>query len=244
MKSQSIRDFIELVKAHFGEYHQSSSTLDDLEQYILSDKDCVFTWNALTGEMNNRKGFKNLLGVDDILLTLERFVSFIHPEDVEFVKKIGQAATMESLERPKGNKDWVLNVAHRIRKADNSYIRILAQSLPYKFDENGRITEYLVRLNDISFANSNGIVEYDFAHPGLDKTTFQENIFSESQNVFTAREMEIIELMGKGKRNMEIAEHLDISVHTVATHRKKIFRKSNCHSKKELFHYCKKNRIL
>jgi DNA-binding CsgD family transcriptional regulator len=244
MKSKSIRDFIEHVKLQIGEVHQPSSSSDGMKKYVLSNSDCIFTWSVLTGEMIFRSGFKKLLGIDDQILTLDRYISFIHPDDVEYVKKIGQAATLESLSRPEGNEEWMLYVAHRIRKADNSYIRILAQSFPIEFDENGRITEFLVRLNNISFTNWHGIVEYEFVHPGLDKTEFHENVFFESRNVFTAREMQIIQLIGEGKKSKEIADHLEISKHTVATHRKTIMQKSNCHSKEELLFYCKKNGIL
>ena len=244
MKSLTIERFIQEIKAELEENEKSSSSFAKLEDYKLSNTDCLFSWSAVTGEMKFRKGFKNLLGLDDQILTLDRFVSLIHPEDFEYTKKIGQAAMFESVKRPDGNKDWLLFVSHRIRKTDDSYIRVLAQFIPLAFDSNGRITEFLVRLNDISFANKSDIVEYEFSHPGLDTTLFHKTLYLEEHNIFTEREIEIIELIGQEKKSAEIAGILEISKHTVATHRKNILKKSNCHSVKELIHFCKQNGIF
>ncbi|MFP3701993.1 helix-turn-helix transcriptional regulator, partial [Burkholderia sp. SIMBA_013] len=45
-------------------------------------------------------------------------------------------------------------------------------------------------------------------------------------NSLTPQELKIIELVATGARNKEIAEHLNISAHTVKTHLSSIFRKT------------------
>ena len=244
MKAQSITVFIERLKEEFGQDTAIPESGQKIEDLSLSNKECLFTWSPISGKMIQRRGFQNLLGIDDQILTLERFVSLMHPEDVELVKKIGQAATVQSVEHPKGNNEWMLYVAYRIRKSDGTFIKVLAQISPFQFDKQKRITEFLVRINDISFAGLNGLVEYDFRHPGLNSTEFKKLIYDEAYSLFTPKETEIIKLIGQGKKSQEIAEVLNISKHTVATHRKKIMKKSNCHSKKELMRFCKKNGIL
>ncbi len=53
----------------------------------------------------------------------------------------------------------------------------------------------------------------------------------------TARENEILELVGKGLSSKEIASALNVSVQTVANHRKSICRKLGLHSTAELVAY-------
>ena len=58
------------------------------------------------------------------------------------------------------------------------------------------------------------------------------------------REKEIILLLFIGASSPVIAKKLDISKHTVATHRKNIFSKSNCSGPEELKVFCKKNGVF
>ena len=49
----------------------------------------------------------------------------------------------------------------------------------------------------------------------------------------STREIEILELIAKGMSNKEVASLLDLSVHTVITHTKNIYRKLNVNSRYE-----------
>ena len=53
----------------------------------------------------------------------------------------------------------------------------------------------------------------------------------------TAREMEILQLIGEGKSSRDMAHALSISLWTVANHRKHICSKLNLHSTAELVAY-------
>ena len=57
------------------------------------------------------------------------------------------------------------------------------------------------------------------------------------QDCLTSRELEIAQLLAKGKSSKEIGEILAISVRTVETHRANIMRKLSVHSVTELVHY-------
>jgi len=61
---------------------------------------------------------------------------------------------------------------------------------------------------------------------------------------FTNREIEVIKEIEKGGSNRDIGRRLCLSHHTIATHRKNIFRKSNCNSVLELMVYCRRLDIL
>lgn len=55
--------------------------------------------------------------------------------------------------------------------------------------------------------------------------------------LFTSRELEILDLLGHGKTSKEIAVVLNLRVATIASHRKNICRKLGAHSTAELIRY-------
>ncbi|HEX3007389.1 MAG TPA: response regulator transcription factor [Bacteroidales bacterium] len=60
----------------------------------------------------------------------------------------------------------------------------------------------------------------------------------------TQTEKEIVKLIVEGFSTKAIAEHKNISFHTVSTHRKNIFRKINVKNASELFHYALKAGLI
>ena len=64
------------------------------------------------------------------------------------------------------------------------------------------------------------------------------------RNVLTDREREIVQLLGEGKNNREVADLLGISIRTVETHRTNIMRKLDLHSVSDLVRYAIRNGIV
>ena len=62
----------------------------------------------------------------------------------------------------------------------------------------------------------------------------EENKFEKKVNTLTEREIEIYNLLIKGKKNQEIAEELFITDNTLKTHLRNIYKKLNVAGKKEL----------
>jgi DNA-binding CsgD family transcriptional regulator len=58
-----------------------------------------------------------------------------------------------------------------------------------------------------------------------------------TSSTFTLKERQIVELLARGKTSKEIAEHLNITIGTVGSHRKALCRKLNVHSTAELIQY-------
>lgn len=58
-----------------------------------------------------------------------------------------------------------------------------------------------------------------------------------ASELFTTRELQILELLGHGKTSKEIALLLKLRVTTIASHRKNICRKLGAHSTAELISY-------
>ena len=49
-------------------------------------------------------------------------------------------------------------------------------------------------------------------------------------NLLTTREIEILQLIEKDCSNRQISATLSITIRTVETHRKNIYKKTNCHN--------------
>ena len=63
-------------------------------------------------------------------------------------------------------------------------------------------------------------------------------------DMLTAREREILQLLAEGKVNKEVATALNLSLHTVETHRSNIFQKLNLHSGAELILYAIRKGVI
>jgi DNA-binding CsgD family transcriptional regulator len=62
--------------------------------------------------------------------------------------------------------------------------------------------------------------------------------------VLTPREKELLQLLAELKTNKEIAALLNLSVHTVETHRGRILQKLNLHGVPELILYAVRKGII
>ncbi len=62
--------------------------------------------------------------------------------------------------------------------------------------------------------------------------------------VLSAREVEVVEFIAQGLTSAEVAEKMCLSVHTISTHRKNIFKKLNVNSTTELVRYALKSAII
>jgi|ERR1700693_1960362 len=71
-----------------------------------------------------------------------------------------------------------------------------------------------------------------------------ENGFGERRPTFTTRELEIIQLLFRGKSSKQIAGILCISCRTVESHRANIMRKLNSHSVTEVLHFAVKYELV
>jgi two-component system, NarL family, response regulator NreC len=72
----------------------------------------------------------------------------------------------------------------------------------------------------------------------------QQRNLEDSFGLLTEREKEVIQLLAEGKSNKEVAGILDVSVHTVETHRMHLMQKLNLHSTAEIVLYAVRKKII
>jgi two-component system response regulator NreC len=66
----------------------------------------------------------------------------------------------------------------------------------------------------------------------------------DSYELLTSREREILQLLAEGKTNKEVAGSLNLSVHTVESHRRNLHDKLNFHSFADLVLYAVRKRVI
>jgi two-component system response regulator NreC len=72
----------------------------------------------------------------------------------------------------------------------------------------------------------------------------QEKSVEDSYDLLTTREREILQLLAEGKSNKDVAGILNLSLHTVETHRGNILQKLNLHGTPELILYAVRKGII
>lgn len=76
------------------------------------------------------------------------------------------------------------------------------------------------------------------------KKTQKKSLPIDKENQLTTREIEIIQQIGKGLSNKEIADKLFISVRTVDSHKNHMMQKLKLRSSAEIIIYAIKNKII
>jgi len=71
----------------------------------------------------------------------------------------------------------------------------------------------------------------------------QQNL-SDSYELLTDREKEVLQLLAEGKSNKEVATLLDLSLYTVETHRSNLMQKLGLHNTAEIVLYAVRKKII
>ncbi len=72
----------------------------------------------------------------------------------------------------------------------------------------------------------------------------QEREVEDSYDLLTTREREILQLLAEGKNSKDVARLLNLSAHTVETHRGNIFQKLGLHSSAEMILYAIRKGVI
>ena len=217
--------------------------ITDFEDQKILSNECLYILDFNKNELIQKKGFEGLLGYSDEEMNAALLFEGFHPQDKEIITKVIQEAILYTLKHSSERDRNSLFLKYRRRKKDGTYITVLSQSYIYDLDENGKSFKSITRMTDVSFTSDSEKINYSFQAKNLDSESFKKRIHKEYTDFFTSREFDVIQEMFKGITNKEIGENLFISEHTVATHRKNIFRKSSCRSVTELKHFCESHGI-
>ncbi len=184
--------------------------------------------------------FTSVLGHDVNFLNTDNLLKIIHPEDLPFFGNFETTVVdFKKQLHPSKLMKYKTRYNYRILHANGDYLHILQQSVTIEVDDNGALLRNLVIHTDVSDLMPFQKMKLSFiglqGEPSYINVKAQQ-IYTQSENLFSPREKEILLLMIKGTSSKEIAEMFHRSIHTINTHRKNILQKSGCKNLQDLSH--------
>ncbi|WP_044398299.1 LuxR C-terminal-related transcriptional regulator [Lacinutrix sp. Hel_I_90] len=252
MKYNQIKDF---YKSIFESYDNPSlethiKKVIELDAYLpySSTFFCVTNTQDLKFEYIS-KNFNSCLGLDVNELKakgMRYFWSRIHPEDVELwlsaLNELMEFTLHEIPESKRQNANYTWNF--RLKDANDNYVNIIQNTTPLAFDSDMKpiiglahytVLDAMIKMPITATAKLlNEQKEYD---------TVYFNNFSQKllNHGISNRERDIVRLLVLDYSSKEISEKLNISPHTVDTHRRNILKKLKISSTGELIGMLKMN---
>jgi DNA-binding CsgD family transcriptional regulator len=176
-----------------------------------------------------------LLGIEPNEFTKDRFFEIRHPDEArrqslirEKTFKVGHQIYNE------GEGEYLISEIFRMRNKENKYDYYLIQAYHF-YAEIPHKTAYLLEIHTLI----NDIYRKKYEHHhyyGSDLTYFRypDDKLLRDGCIFSEREFEVIELMAKGLKTLQVADKLNVSPFTINTHRSNILQKSGKKSIPEL----------
>jgi DNA-binding CsgD family transcriptional regulator len=177
---------------------------------------------------------------------MDYYWSLFHPEDIPlWLKSLNDLMTFTMTElndeqRKKMSYTW----NYRIKTTNNKYVNIIQNTTPLQFDAHNKP---IIGMAHYTVLDSNLKMDICATAKYLNAQNEYETLFYKNQStsnlldLITNRERDIIRLLISKNKSEEISEKLNISKHTVDTHRRNILKKLNIDSTFELMNYFQQN---
>jgi PAS domain S-box-containing protein len=189
-------------------------------------------------------------------------MSLIHPDDVGGVMNIFEQEIEKRNREPFLHDHLVWQASFRYRTADGKYIRIRTETLILERNENmavrlvmstfrkyetdQRKSQSIAGTNSgesIRIIDGKPYINIEFLNRLRSQTGSQGDVESTLPEL-TDRELQILQLLSVGNSSQKIAKQLNISTHTVSTHRKQLLRKLGAQNGADLIRRAQKLGIL
>ena len=189
---------------------------------------------------------KSILGIEPDTYPVTKLLEIVHPKDLEKMHEKETAAGDFLFNRiPKEQvPHYKVIYLIRLRHTDGSYKTILHQSKTLVLSNDGKIQKVLGIHTDVSYLNMPVDHKISFVsnkYPSYHSVQVGEALELNDKNglsFMTKREKEIIQLLSLGKNFNEMARILNVSPHTINTHKRNILKKSKCNNTTELVARC------
>jgi DNA-binding CsgD family transcriptional regulator len=185
-----------------------------------------------------------LIGCESEEVELRTILSCIRPEDRKEIEIIIQETILQIMKSQVPVGTDYLDFSFRMKTASGKYEHIISHNIVHSVDSEKRPFSILVRYNKVDFIKKTHTMNWKVDQLYVDSKLIKRRLTKGKKGVFSDREKQIVELIILGLSNFQISNELNISIHTVITHRKNIFRKCNCHNAAELQAFCMKNRLI
>tara|TARA_R110002049_G_scaffold3161_4_gene24970 strand:- start:3940 stop:4710 length:771 start_codon:yes stop_codon:yes gene_type:complete len=252
MRQAHIKDLYKFIfksydKPFLKEHIEKFLELDEYLPYS-STFVCITNTQDLTFEYIS-KNYHACLGLDPDDLKAQGMRYFwrrIHPDDIdawlEALNTLMEFTLSEIPEVKRKDANYTWNF--RIKNADGIYVNIIQNTTPLAFDSAGKP---VIGLAHYTVLDANIKMEITASAKLLNANNEYETIYfnNYSQKLLNEgisnRERDVVRLLVLNQTSKEISEKLNISSHTVDTHRRNILKKLNISSTGELIGMLKTN---
>lgn len=191
---------------------------------------------------------RNVLGIEPEEFTLERYLQIIHPDNLpQMHKREAKIAEMISKIDPQDLPFYKFSYFVKLKLPNGKIKRILHQATTLSISDANKIGHVLgvhIDVSHLKFVDDQtfsveGLRDDIPSHYGIDPEKDNPNLDQEEEkpslsDILSKRETDVIKLIAKGLSTTDIAERLNLSDHTVKTHRKNILVKTNSSNTAEL----------
>lgn len=172
------------------------------------------------------KEFKEICGQHNDLLNIRSILNIIHPQDIDIVASSYKNACQFILNNysnlPLGAD--IFSIEFRIKDINGNYIKLRNTNTLHEKLNWEKGFKLFSECSIVSSCNDVNNI----------RTSKKKSLKREHILIFTARELQILHLLALGKSSCEIGLDLEISKHTVDTHRRKMLAKSKLANTAEL----------
>lgn len=155
--------------------------------------------------------------------------SFVHPDDLDAVMRCSLIALNYLKERDLNGADYKLIRRYRAKVKDK-YLVVIENLRGFEFDRVGNPWFSLVMIDVALNQSLFHTVEFKLLNCKTGEIIIPLQKVNVDKPVLSERELEVLNLIGNGLLSKEIADQLNISVHTVNTHRQNILEKLKAHT--------------
>ena len=195
------------------------------------------------GSLSNQANLHKLLGYSEEPKSFQDLKAMCHKDHLFHVMHVCQTY-LDYCQKNLLIQDFSsLSITFKMRKNNGSFIKTLCQISVWESHEN-QLNKLLIKFIDINFISPESNLAWTLQADPVNRLNFKKLVATKFINTFSPRELELIKEICSGISNTQIGRKLFISNHTVATHRKNIFKKSNCNSVASLFGYCRQRGLI
>lgn len=196
---------------------------------------------------------EDFIGIDKENVTMNDLLSAALPEEIEYIQK--KESVINDFFMKYISREEILSYkviyTYRMKDPKGKIRTILHQATPLSMTSNGMFQHVFSIHSDISYLRMTSSKDVSFMNLKGGRSFYNINTeyacFDPSYSEFreeslgdllTEREKEIVSQLAKGLNAEDIATKLNLSPHTVKTHRKNILQKSGCANTAELVAKC------
>lgn len=198
------------------------------------------------------EGIENVLGIKPDDFTIDMLFDIMHPENLETLH-LKELHVTDFLLNQIPKEDLMKYKAMYLMRLKNSkgrYRTILHQVKTLTMSEEGKMQQIIGVHTDVTYLN----VPFDdrISFIGHERPSFYsitphheyKMIAPTLGNLFSDREKQILKKVSEGNNFIEIADQLNLSPHTINTHKKNILKKTECTNMAQLLAKCLREGII